>query len=34
MKHAKESGAAADFFYKLYISYIPNKRDNVKQIII
>ena len=34
MKHAKESGAAADFFYKLYLSYIPNKRDNVKQIIV
>lgn len=34
MKHAKESGAAANFFYKLYLSYIPNKRDNVKQIIV
>ena len=34
MKHAKERGAAADFFYKLYLSYIPNKRDNVKQIIV
>ena len=34
MKHAKESGGAADFFYKLYLSYIPNKRDNVKQIIV
>ena len=34
MKHAKESGAVANFFCKLYLSYIPNKRDNVKQIII
>ena len=34
MKHAKESGAAANFFYKLYLSYIPNKRDNIKQIVV
>lgn len=34
MNHAKESGAVRSFFYKLYLSYIPNKRDNLKQIII
>ena len=31
MKHAKEKDS---FFYKLYLSYIPNGRDNIKQIII
>ncbi len=31
MKHAKEKD---NFFYKLYLSYIPNGRDNIKQIII
>lgn len=34
MKHAKETHIVKDFFYKLYLSYIPNKRDNIKQIII
>ncbi len=31
MKHAKEKD---NFFHRLYLSYIPNKRDNLKQIII
>lgn len=31
MKHAKEK---ENFLYKLYLSYIPNGRDNLKQIII
>ncbi len=31
MKHAKEKDG---FFHRLYLSYIPNKRDNLKQIII
>ena len=31
MKHAKEKD---NFFYRLYLSYIPNGRDNLKQIII
>ena len=31
MKHAKKK---ADFFYRLYLSYIPNGRDNLKQILI
>ena len=31
MKHAKEKDS---FFYKLYLSYIPNGRDNIKQIFI
>lgn len=34
MNHAKEKQTVKDFFYKLYLSYIPNKRDNLKQIII
>lgn len=31
MKHAKEKD---NFLYRLYLSYIPNGRDNIKQIII
>lgn len=31
MKHAKEKDS---FFHRLYLSYIPNRRDNLKQIII
>ena len=31
MKHAKER---ENIFHRLYLSYIPNSRDNVKQIII
>ncbi len=31
MKHAKEK---ENIFHKLYLSYIPNRRDNLKQIII
>ena len=31
MKHAKEKDG---FFHRLYLSYIPNRRDNLKQIII
>lgn len=31
MKHAKEK---TNFFYRLYLSYIPNGRDNLKQILI
>ena len=31
MKHAKEKD---NFFHRLYLSYIPNKRDNLKQIIL
>ena len=31
MKHEKEKD---NFFHRLYLSYIPNKRDNLKQIII
>ncbi|MGN0493466.1 MAG: class B sortase [Acutalibacteraceae bacterium] len=34
MSHAKETNRVKDFFYKLYLSYIPNGRDNIKQIII
>lgn len=34
MNHTKEKQTPKDFFYKLYLSYIPNKRDNPKQIII
>lgn len=34
MGHAKENQTIKGFFYKLYLSYIPNKRDNLKQIII
>lgn len=34
MNHAREKQTVKDFFYKLYLSYIPNKRDNLKQIII
>lgn len=34
MNHTKEKQTPKDFFYKLYLSYIPNKRDNIKQIII
>lgn len=30
MKHSKNEG----IFYRLYLSYIPNKRDNIQQIII
>lgn len=31
MKHEKEKDS---FFHRLYLSYIPNRRDNLKQIII
>ena len=31
MKHAKKND---NFFHRLYLSYIPNGRDNIKQIII
>lgn len=31
MKHAKKKD---NFFHRLYLSYIPNGRDNIKQIII
>lgn len=31
MKHEKEKD---NFFHRLYLSYIPNKRDNLKQIIL
>ena len=31
MKHANEK---ENIFHKLYLSYIPNRRDNLKQIII
>ena len=34
MKHAKERKTAKDFFRGLYLSYIPNGKDNIKQIII
>ncbi len=34
MKHAKENVRENNIFYKLYLSYIPNRRDNVKQIIV
>ena len=34
MNHAKENGRLKHFFYRLYLSYIPNSRDNAKQIII
>ncbi len=34
MNHAKENGRIKQFFFRLYLSYIPNSRDNVKQIII
>lgn len=33
MKHAKEK-EKDNFFYRLYLSYIPNGRDNVKQIAV
>ena len=32
--HAKERKTAKDFFRRLYLSYIPNGKDNIKQIII
>lgn len=34
MKHAKKRKTAKDFFRGLYLSYIPNGKDNLKQIII
>lgn len=35
MKHAKEiDNRVGTFFHNLYLSYIPNKRDNIKQIIL
>ena len=34
MSHVKQTHRVKDFFYKLYLSYIPNRRDNLKQIII
>ena len=34
MSHSKETRGVGNFFYKLYLSYIPNGRDNLKQIII
>ena len=34
MKHAKERPTIQSFFYNLYISYIPNRRDNKKQVIL
>ena len=32
--HSKRSTGIKDLFYKFYLSYIPNKRDNPKQIMI
>lgn len=32
--HSKDNSIIKDFLYKFYLSYIPNKRDNKKQIII
>ena len=32
--HAKERKTFKNFFHRLYLSYIPNGRDNIKQIII
>ena len=32
--HAKERKTVKDFFRRLYLSYIPNGKDNIKQIII
>ena len=34
MSHSKQIHGVRNFFYKLYLSYIPNGRDNLKQIII
>lgn len=34
MKHLKETGSAHDFFRRLFFSYIPNRRDNLKQTVI
>lgn len=34
MSHYKQSNAFVAFFRHIYLSYIPNKRDNLKQIII
>lgn len=34
MRHIKESTTINAFFKKLFFSYIPNRRDNLKQIII
>lgn len=34
MKHAKEKNILKSIFNHIYISYIPNKRDNLKQIIL
>ena len=34
MKHAKERPTIQSFFHNLYISYIPNRRDNKKQVIL
>ncbi len=34
MKHAKENNIFKKFFHHIYISYIPNGRDNLKQIIL
>lgn len=32
--HAKSSNVFSKFLHRLYVSYIPNKRDNLKQIIL
>ncbi len=34
MKHAKENNIFVNILNHIYISYIPNKRDNLKQIIL
>lgn len=34
MNHAKENNVLKRFFNHIYISYIPNSRDNLKQIIL
>ncbi len=34
MSHARDDNGIKKFLYKLYLSYIPNNRDNLKQIII
>ena len=34
MSYSKQTHGVRNFLYKLYLSYIPNGRDNLKQIII
>lgn len=34
MKHAKENNVLKRIFNHIYVSYIPNKKDNLKQIIL